>query len=53
MWSLEEASWDRIISRLWAIRCATDVQLSVQKEHGHLREQLRAKYAGDTLRPSF
>lgn len=53
VWFLEEALWDRIISRLWAIRCATDVQLSVQKEHGHLREQLRAKYADDTLRPSF
>lgn len=51
--SLEEALWDRILSRLWAIRCATDIHLSVQKEHGHIREQLRAKYVDDTLRTSF
>lgn len=51
--SLEEALWDRILSRLWAIRCPTDVQLSVQKEQGHIREQLRAKYADDILHTSF
>lgn len=51
--SLEEALWDRILSRLWAIRCTTDVQLSVQKEQGHIREQLRAKFEGNTLHTSF
>lgn len=36
--SPEVALWDRIVSRLWPIRCAI-----VEKELGHIREQLHEK----------
>lgn len=44
--SPEVALWDRIVSRLWPIRCAIDIQLAIQKELGHIREQLHEKKCG-------
>lgn len=52
--SLEKSLRDRTENRLWAVGCATYVQLSAEKALGHIREQLHEKkYADDVLHTSF